>query len=73
MEESHLLTINEAAQMLGVGVCAIYIAIREDRLPFTVKYGRKLVSRQAIEDYRARTRPTGEKPRGRPKKGKEGE
>ena len=66
MEEEALLTVQEAAELLGTRDQTVYDAIREERLPYVVKYGRKLVSRQAIEVYKERTRPTGEKPKGRP-------
>ena len=62
-----MLTTSEAAWELGILPATVHRAIREGRLPFTVKYGRKLISRSDLEAYKRRTRPDGEKPRGRPK------
>ena len=63
-----MLTVQEAAAELGTVAQTIYNALNEGRLPFEVRYGRKLISQSAVEEYRQRTRPDGEKPTGRPKK-----
>lgn len=71
METESLLTAREAAQELGVAISTVHNAFQESRLPFVPMYGRKLISRAALEAYKKRTRPDGEKPRGRPRKGPE--
>ena len=63
-----LLTARQAAQELGVHVGTVHKAFQENRLPFVALYGRKLISRAALDAYKQRTRPSGEKPRGRPRK-----
>lgn len=68
METEGLLTAGEAAQELGIGVGTVHNAFQEGRLPFVALFGRKLIRRAALEAYRKRTRPDGEKPRGRPRK-----
>ncbi len=64
----NLLTAREAAADLGVHVGTVHKAFQENRLPFVAMYGRKLISRAALDAYKKRTRPDGEKPRGRPRK-----
>lgn len=66
MEIGDYLTVPEAAKELAVGVSAVHTALSESRLPFTLMYGRKLISRADLDTYKQRTRPGGEKPRGRP-------
>ena len=68
MEEQDYLTIPEAMKELDASASSIHAAIRECRLPHVVKYGRKLISRADLDAYKQRTRPGGEKPKGRPKK-----
>ena len=68
MENEVLLTAREAAQELGVHVGTVHNAFQESRLPFVALYGRKLISRADLEAYKQRTRPGGEKPKGRPRK-----
>lgn len=68
MENEVLLTAREAAQELGVHVGTVHNAFRESRLPFVALYGRKLISRADLDAYKRRTRPGGEKPKGRPRK-----
>ena len=63
-----LLTAREAAQELGIHTGTVHKAFQENRLPFVALYGRKLISRVDLEAYKQRTRPGGEKPKGRPKK-----
>lgn len=70
METEGLLTAREAAQELGIAIGTVHNAFQEKRLPFVALYGRKLISRAALEAYRKRTRPDGEKPKGRPRKGR---
>ena len=68
METETLLTVQEAAALLGVHDNAVRIATKEGRLPFVTALGRKAIRRADLETYRIRTRPDGEKPMGRPKK-----
>lgn len=67
MEETDYLTIPQVSRELGAAAQTVHTAISEGRLPFVVKYGRKLVARADVEAYRERTRPDGEKPKGRPR------
>lgn len=68
MEQETLLTVEEVASVLGVNRVSVYTAIREDRLPFIKRYGKKLVRLPDLEAYKARTQPDGVKLRGRPRK-----
>ena len=68
MENKDLLTAPEVCNELSISRGAVHNAMTEGRLPFTVMYGRKLISRTDLDAYRQRTRPEGEKPRGRPRK-----
>lgn len=63
-----MLTVQEAAKVLGVATNSVYVAIRDDRLPYEEIYGRKVISREELDKFIARTRPDGQKPKGRPKK-----
>ena len=68
MDPADYLTITQAAESLSVSDAAIRKAILKGRLPSIELFGRKLVSRLDVNEYRERTRPDGSKPRGRPKK-----
>lgn len=68
METERLLTAREAARELDIAIGTVHNAFQENRLPFVPMYGRKLIRRAALEAYRKRTRPDGEKPKGRPRK-----
>ena len=48
---AQLLTVDEAAERLGIGRAAVYLAISEGRLKSVMRYGRKLVPSDALEDY----------------------
>ena len=63
-----LLSVKQAAVELGGSPSSVYAAIAEGRLPTVTFIGKKAIRRVDLEEYRARTRPTGEKPKGRPKK-----
>lgn len=67
VENENLLTAPEVCGELGISRGAVHNAMTEGRLPFIVMYGRKLISRADLDTYKRRTRPNGEKPRGRPK------
>ena len=54
--------------MLDVARTSIYQAIREGRLSSERALGRVVIRVTEIERYRARTQPTGDKPKGRPRK-----
>jgi excisionase family DNA binding protein len=62
-----LMTIAEAAELLGVHRQTVYTAIREGRMESIKRYGKALVSRSEVDAYQRRTRPGGVKPRGRPR------
>jgi len=66
-DQDDLLTVPEVAKRLTVSAPTVYIAMREGRLPYVTKYGKRLIAPASVDEYLARTRPTGEKPRGRPK------
>ncbi len=66
METENLLTMDEAAARIGVSLSAIRNATQEGRLPFVRAFGRKLIEREALAEYRARTQPDGVPPKGRP-------
>ena len=64
-------TVPQAATFLSVSPPTVYIALREGRLPYTVKYGKRLIAPADLAEYKARTQLDGKKPRGRPKSTKE--
>ncbi len=66
-EADDLLTVQQVAKMLNITEGAIRTALSENRLPFTEKYGRKLIARADVLAYQQRTRISGDKPKGRPK------
>ena len=59
-----LITVQEAAKIAGVSETAIRSALLRGRLPFVLKYGRKLIERPVFDRYRETARP------GRPRKAK---
>lgn len=63
-----LLTVKEAAAEIGISESSVWQAIREDRLPCSTKWGRKVISRTDALTYKTRTQQDGAKPRGRPRK-----
>lgn len=65
--QEEFLTIEEAACDLGRTLPAVYAAIREGRLESEKRYGRKVVSRSALNGYKARTADVGPEG-GRPKR-----
>lgn len=66
MDTEALFTVREAAAKIGVSESAIRNATLEGRLPFVVKFGRKLIEQNVLAAYQARTQPHGVKSRGRP-------
>jgi excisionase family DNA binding protein len=68
MRPERFVTIKEAAEMLEVTRSAIEQAIWGGKLPSQTVFGKIVIDRADLEAYRARTRPDGVKPRGRPKK-----
>lgn len=72
MDTQELITVQEAAEILGVHSQTVRNALNEGRLPFTRALARIAIKRDDLEEYRLRTRPDGEKPRGRPRKRSDG-
>ena len=68
MDTEKLFTVQEAAIRIGVSQSAIRNATLQGRLPFLMKFGRKLIEQEALAAYQLRTQPDGIKPRGRPLK-----
>ena len=66
--QEQFFTVQEASKELDLAESTVRNALQEQRLPFTLMYGRKLISRADLEAYKLRTRPAGEKPKGRPRK-----
>lgn len=60
-------TVREAAARIGVSESAVRNATLKGRLSFVVKFGRKLIEREALAAYQRRTQPGGVKQRGRPR------
>ena len=63
-----MLTVAQAAVELGVTQGAVRLAMYDNRLPFEEFYGRKLIKRPDLEEYKSRTQPDGSKRVGRPRK-----
>lgn len=68
MDTEALFTVREAAAKVGVSESAIRNATLQGRLPFVVKFGRKLIEQEAMMTYQRRTQPGGIKSKGRPQK-----
>jgi excisionase family DNA binding protein len=68
IEIANFLTVQEAANELGVTDAAIRSAILKNRLGSVTMFGRKLISRGDLAAYKARTRPDGVKTVGRPRR-----
>src|SRR5260370_329417 len=75
--EQEFMSVKEAAGLLGVHKQAVYIAIRENRLPSVRILGNLVVRREDVRAYQQRTAevgPQGGRPRklrrpvGRPRK-----
>jgi len=62
------LTVAAAAADLGIQNQTLRTAIKDRRIPVVRLFGRVLVSRSSVEEYRARTQPKGTVQTGRPKK-----
>lgn len=60
------MTVEDAAKSLGVTISAVKNAISDGRLASQKVLGRRVVTAVDVEEYRARTQPGGEKPKGRP-------
>ena len=66
-ESPNFVGMKEASEILGVTEATVRAAIHKGRLPFRTAYGHKVVSREALAEYIARTQPDGLPKRGRPK------
>ena len=62
------LTVAEAAKILGINTQSCRNAAVHGNLKGVTWYGRVLIPRAALEEYRARTQPDGKPRTGRPKK-----
>ncbi len=63
------LTVAEAAELLGIKPQSCRNAFVHGNLKGVVWYGRVLITRAALEEYKQRTQPAGKPPApGRPKK-----
>lgn len=71
MDTESLMTVREAAEKIGVSENAIRNATLDGRLPFIIKFGRKLITQEAFNEYRIRTQPEGVKLKGRPRRSNE--
>lgn len=67
MNNEILYTVREAAERIGVTESAIRNATLQGRLAFLVRYGRKLIAEEDLQDYQRRTQPAGKKSSGRPR------
>ena len=68
MIDEHYLTVQEVAAELGLAETTIRTSVAKGNLPFTMKFGRKLIDRADMDAYRQRTQPDGVKKVGRPRK-----
>jgi excisionase family DNA binding protein len=66
--KSEFFTMNEAAQELGLSPATVRQAVLAGRLPHVIRYEKRLISREALENYRTRTQPNGLPKPGRPPK-----
>jgi hypothetical protein len=56
-------TLQEAAEKLGVDVAELHLAVKANSLECSHHYGRSLITRTELEQYRQRTQPHSD-PRG---------
>lgn len=68
MKVEDLLTVEQAAEELGIQPGTLRNAMTEGRIPVVRVFSRRLLTREAIEEYRNRTQPDGTILRGRPRK-----
>ena len=68
MDTEQYVTVRDAARELGVTESAIRNATLKGRLRFEKLFGRKLIHRLDLEDYRRRAHPAGQKSNGRPRR-----
>jgi predicted DNA-binding transcriptional regulator AlpA len=54
MKNETLLTVQEAMAKLGISRAALYGAMATGKLAYTEKYGKRLLSEQAIKAYTPR-------------------
>ncbi len=66
VENTTLLTVSETARELNVSKTTVYEAMSEGRLTYVYKYGRKLINKTHVDEYKRRTQPLGHKRIGRP-------
>lgn len=71
VNDHQYLTVQEACRELGLAETTVRTTLSEGRLPFVVKFGRKLIDRTDLDNYRQRTQPSGVKKSGRPRKTQE--
>lgn len=60
------VSVQEAAAILEINDASVRQALLQGRLPYVLRFGRKLIARTVLEEYRVRTQV--EPRRGRPKK-----
>lgn len=65
-----VITVVEAAAILGIRSESVRVAMYAGRLPFFEFAGRKLLRRPDVMAYKERTQPNGEPVNGRPRKRK---
>jgi hypothetical protein len=66
MDTDKLMTAEEAAPLIGIEVGTLRNAMTEGRIEVVNKFGRRLLTPEAVAAYKARTQPDGEIKKGRP-------
>lgn len=67
-EEANFFTVKEGAEFLGVSPPTLRDAIRDKRIKVERRYGKFVLNKAVLEEYRTKTQPNGVPQVGRPSK-----
>jgi hypothetical protein len=67
VETDDYMSVKDAALSLCVSPGALRLAIHEERIPSELVFGRRVIKRSDVEEYRQRTQPDGQPVKHRPK------
>lgn len=65
-EEANFFTVKESAEFLGVSPATLRDAMKDKRIKVERRYGRFVLSKAELQEYRAKTQPNGKPKVGRP-------
>ena len=68
MDEKQYLNVPDAAAALGISPGTLRAQMFKGRLRYTQVFGKKVIHKTDVEEYRQRTQPDGRPQTGRPRK-----